>query len=391
MLSVRHRLISAGAAALAVILLAACGASGNSGASNGASGSGSSSSAGSGTGSGDLKAAVQKSMQPVDKLPIPTEKVDVSGFSGKTVYFIPLLQSTRAFQITGEALKEALGKAGMNLQTCDGGANPSSISGCVNQAIGASAAAIVTDSIPYGMAANAFDAARAKNIPVLNTDQIADDQHPADKTLAYLTGPGTQMQVQAADWIIADSGGNAGVVLERSTDNPSTQAYVAGAVKEFKDKCPGCKTSTYDITASNYPLVAPSTSSAILSRPDAKYLMVAFDAFLQPTLGGVQQSGKAGTLSVTSTAALLSGLQSVKSGQLKAEVGQDLAFQGWCEADAVFRLLAGQSVPEYDIPTRLFTSANLGSIDLTADAEASGAWFGPTDFPKEFAAVWGLS
>jgi ribose transport system substrate-binding protein len=54
-------------------------------------------------------------------------------------------------------------------------------------------------------------------------------------------------------------------------------------------------------------------------------------------------------------------------------------------------MVAGQKVPEYDVSYRLFTAKNIGDIKVTADAEASGDWFGPTDYTKKFAALWGKS
>ena len=37
-------------------------------------------------------------------------------------------------------------------------------------------------------------------------------------------------------------------------------------------------------------------------------------------------------------------------------------------------------------PTARYTSS-----ELTADAEASGEWYGPTDYTDDFSALWGLS
>jgi ribose transport system substrate-binding protein len=76
---------------------------------------------------------------------------------------------------------------------------------------------------------------------------------------------------------------------------------------------------------------------------------------------------------------------------LQADVAQNFAYQGYATADAIFRLVAGLEVPEYDVSYRLFTKDNIGEIDLTDDAQASGEWFGPTDYKKDFATLWGQS
>jgi ribose transport system substrate-binding protein len=42
------------------------------------------------------------------------------------------------------------------------------------------------------------------------------------------------------------------------------------------------------------------------------------------------------------------------------------------------------------IPTRLFTTQNIGTIQVTTAAQASGAWFGDDSFESEFAKLWGV-
>jgi len=380
----RSTLLGASAAALAALLLTAC-----SPGTTDDSGSGSTSSAAASGPLAEVQADVEKAAQARDSFDVPTDPVDVSALSGKTVYYVPLTAQISVFQVYGEKIREALDAVGVKLQICDGGANPSQISGCIDQAVGASAAAIVADNVPYGMAANSFDAARAKNIPVLIANQIPDDQHPADPTLAYLPGPATQMITSAADWIIADSGGKATVVLQKVTDNPSTIAWGEAAEKEFADRCPDCTVVVNEVSAANFPVIPSSTSSAILSHPDTRYVLAEFEHFVQPTVGGIQQTPNAAQIKVVSSAATLNGLQMIASdGAVQADAGQNFAYQGWATADAVFRLAAGQQVPEYDVSFRLFTKDVIGDVDVSEDGQSSGSWYGPTDYTKDFTALW---
>ena len=54
-------------------------------------------------------------------------------------------------------------------------------------------------------------------------------------------------------------------------------------------------------------------------------------------------------------------------------------------------MMLGVEVPEYEIPIRLFTRDNVGEIAVTPEAEASGEWYGPTDYPDDFKTLWGLN
>ena len=92
-----------------------------------------------------------------------------------------------------------------------------------------------------------------------------------------------------------------------------------------------------------------------------------------------------------SSSGLLGPLQQIKSGGfVHADVGIDYAYQGWAIADEVFRMMLGQPPAVEKVPNRLFTKENVGSLKLTPAAEATGEWFGSTDFESIFTKLWGL-
>ena len=41
-------------------------------------------------------------------------------------------------------------------------------------------------------------------------------------------------------------------------------------------------------------------------------------------------------------------------------------------------------------PSRLFTTQNIGSIEVTTADQASGAWFGDTSYQDAFKTLWGV-
>jgi ribose transport system substrate-binding protein len=382
------RIVALGAAAAVAITLTACSSSAIPSSSTSSSAS-DSSLAKIDAKVADLQKAASSYAVPKDKMP------SLSGVKGKTVFYVPLTQQAPQFAVTQAALQVAFDKVGVKLQVCDGQANPTGVSACLDQATKAQAGAVITDSIPNALAANAFAAVEAAGIPVLNTDQIEDSAHPAAEKLGYIYAPGSELMVAAADWIISDSKGKGSVVINQSTDGPAPVAYVAAAQKEFSAECPDCTVTINPVSTSNFALIAPSTSSALLKTPNVGYIVTEFEQFLQPTQGGVQQAGKTATVKGVSGAAQLSGLQMLaKKNFLFASVGQASAYQGWISADAVLRMMTGTSgadLPEYTIPIRLFTSDNIGDIKLTDEAQASGEWFGPSNYTDSFLKLWGVN
>ena len=406
----RRSWLTPGAALIAAALLAACSSSGSSSPSSasrtGASGSASASAPGaapsasaSAPGAGPAAAGLALARQTVAKLeattssyPVPSASVaGVSKLKGKTVYYIPIIQDAPTFVVAAQTMQQALAAAGLKLRVCDGQAQPTAIAACVQQATGAGAAGIVLDAIPYGMAYSALNAAVAKGVPVLVADQVP---QPADTPntdhVSYLPGAEGQAD-QIAWWTIADSGGKANGIIAEEIDNPSSIAQVTDSLAIYKKSCPDCVMTVEHISASTTALEAAATSSNLQTHPDATYYYTEFEDSLQPTVQGIQGSGRASGISLSVAAGTVDGLGLLKSGSLvKAVVVVDEAYEGWALTDEILRMATKTAPVNETIPTRLFTKQNIGTIQVTAAAQAAGAWFGSNSFESEFAKLWGV-
>ena len=388
-----------GTALAAAALLAACSSSSSSttGTASGSSSASASASAGGPTSPAD--AGVALAQQTVAKLeattgsyPVPTASVPgVSKLKGRTVFYIPLLQDVPTFAVAAQTMKAALTRAGLKLQVCDGQAQPTAVAACVQQAVGAGAAGIVLDAIPYGMAYSALNAAVAKGVPVLVADQVPQPAStPNTDHVSYL--PGAQDQAsQIAWWTIADSNGKANGIIAEEIDNPSSIAAVTDSLAIYKKYCPACVITVKQISASTTALEAAAASSNLQTHPNATYYYTEFEDSLQPTIQGIQQDGKASAISLSVGAGTVNGLGLLKSGSLvKAVVVVDEAYEGWALTDQILRMATGIAPVEETIPTRLFTKQNIGTIQVTTADQASGVWFGDTSFENDFAKLWGV-
>jgi ribose transport system substrate-binding protein len=372
---------AAGSIAVLATSLTACGSdSDGSGAADDGGGSNSAV-------SGDLATA----MEPLDAYPVPTAELkDVASVAGKTIYYIPITKQAPQFTTTEKALTAAAEAAGLQVQVCDGKGTPTDIGACIGQATDAKAAAIVADAIPYVLAANGLDAAQEAGIPVVISNQVPDPDHPASETLTYVPVPGSEQQIRLFDWIASDSGGKGNILVNQSADGPSPASYVADGQAALEKNCPDCNLTINKVSSSNFALVPSSTSAALLKDPSITYVDAQFEQYLQPTQGGVQQTSRS-DIKLTTGSASLGGLEALKSGTLAAVTAQAAAFQGWVSTDAALRMILGQSLPDYNIPTRLFTKDNIDDVTLTDDAELSGEWFGPASFTDDFKKLWGVA
>jgi ribose transport system substrate-binding protein len=388
------RWLAPGAALTAAALLAACSSSSSSspGASSGTSAS-SSPSATSSTSAG--LAAAQKMVAQLEATtstyPVPTADVSgVSKFAGRTVFYIPLDAHIPGFVVTAATMKTALTKAGLKFQECDGQGNPSAIASCVSQAQGFNAAGIVLDAIPYGMAQNALDGAKAKGIPIIITDQYSQGAQSTNQ-VAYVQGVVDQPS-QIAYWLIASSGGKANAIIGEEEDSPSSIAYVQNALPIFKQDCPDCHIVVKPITASmSDQQITASVTSNVQTDPTAQYYYTEFEDSLQDTVSGIQAAGKASSVGIAVAGGSVNGLGLLKSGQLvKAVVAVDQPYAGWALTDEVLRMMTKSGPVTETFPSRLFDATNIGSVQVTSAAQDSGAWFGDDSYQASFEKLWGV-
>ena len=391
------RWLAPGAALTAAAVLAACSSSSSSTSSSTPSNSPAASSSASASGDDTSSTGLAKAQSMVSQLeattttyPVPTAGISgVSSLKGKTVYYIPLVQFIPGFVVTAATMKTALAKAGLSLQICNGQGQPSAVAACVQQAAGAGAAGIITDAIPYGMAQNALDAAKAKGIPIIIADQYPPSGNTNSDSVSYVPGVVDQPS-QIAWWTIANSGGKANAILAQESDSPSSIAYVQNSLPIYKQYCPDCTVTVKNITATTNAQLASDTSANLLSNPNATYYYTEFEDSLDPTVQGIQQSSKT-DINLSVAGGSVDGLGRLKSNSMvKAVVVVDQAYAGWALTDEILRMATKTAPAAEPFPSRLFTSDNIGSIKVTTAAQATGEWFGDTSYQGAFEKLWGI-
>jgi ribose transport system substrate-binding protein len=113
-------------------------------------------------------------------------------------------------------------------------------------------------------------------------------------------------------------------------------------------------------------------SSAMISHPNINYIS---------TIGGLQPGVASGLQDAHATSKVrfigitesLSAMQLLQSNSgVYSIVGTNPYFEGWASADQVIRMVAKQTpISSYDIPMRIFTQSNVGSLTLNQQAENS--------------------
>ncbi|MFN8215209.1 MAG: sugar ABC transporter substrate-binding protein [Solirubrobacterales bacterium] len=383
-------------ALLAVVGLAACGSSGSStdaegsGSSETSSSGGTSESTDSGEAGGDpvseAKERLQTAMaEPEWKQPGPA--FDAGKVQGKKVLFIGVDSSIPVVQTMYKAFAEAAKEVGMQVNEFDGKGQVSEFNRGMETAISQNYDAVVLLSISPELVAGAVaDAERAgvKVIEAINGDpgKVQIPGVSASVSFCYSCA-GKQM----ADYVIADSGGDANGAIFVSEEVTSGTDEVKGLMGEFGELCAECKFDTKNVPIAEWSKNLPTlTRSTLLSNPQTNYLIPLYDGMAISIVPAVLQANKP-EVKVVSFNATPSVMEMMNEGEvMAADVGGANVWLGWGLADQTFRVLAGVApVKDENIPLRTFTKENLDAIDL-GGPEVD--WYGKADFKANYKKLW---
>jgi ribose transport system substrate-binding protein len=335
-----------------------------------------------------IKAKVQALLGPANKFVAPGPALQAGSLAGKSVWFVPVSSEIPVLAVEFQALQDAAKTVGISLHVCDGKLTPAIEAACINSAVSAGAAGIISDGVGVPAVQTAVSNATAHGVQILAMGEVGTDS----KNLRYFDLGDTASQAAAADWIMADSGGKANVLVTVDTDDAGASHDVdAGSKPEFSTHCPGCTVTTAGYTTGTASSLNTLISSALLRDRQADYALANFDFLIPLMRNGAQTAGLASQLKFVGIEAALSSMQLVKSGEQAADAAANRNYGGWAAMDAMLRMLLGKPAPTTNfLPVRIFDATNIDTIGpLTNAAASSGSWFGSTDYPRKFAQLWG--
>jgi ribose transport system substrate-binding protein len=313
---------------------------------------------------------------------------------GKTIYYIPIFYQAPLFHSEFSVIKSALGKLGATAQVCPGNANPADITACFKQAIGGSAAGIITDSIPPELVPQAFKSAAQAKVPVvaMNTNKPLDAQF-ADNARAFNINQALQARL-TADQVIVDSGGTAKVVVMGISDSHTSRIITEKGILATFAKCAKCSVHDMSINSNQMGTIPTLVSTALVQHPDTDYLFLQYDNMVQSAIQGLATQGKSKTVKVVSTNADLGALKRIANGSQFADSGNDITYEAYGSLDSLFRMITGSpDVTEKTaalMPIRTFNAANVKGLELTDAALESGSWYSSGGFRDDFLKLWGV-
>ena len=368
----------------ACLLCASCG-SGTSGQSTG----------------GASSANVAKAQQVVKQAEAPLtswqpagQPFDASKAKGKSMWFISASLSIPFEQFMVEGMKEGAATVGASVVGFDAKSSVAEATRGIEQAVQAKAGVIFVDGFPPSLFAPAIAQAKQAGIPVLTANsQEAGPLLPGypDGIVGSATHSFATPGKIEADWIVADSKGNANIIYLRSSDVPViTDSEKDAFVNELKQLCSSCKVQVVDVPTSQWSNLTPKTASLIRANPNVNSYVPDFDGEVIFMVPGVTSANAQSKVKIVSFNATPSVMQNLKQKYVvAAETGGPNLLQGWAFADEGLRVLSGQPpLNDLNIPTRLFDASNINTIDLS---QQESQWYGPLDYQNKYKKQWGVA
>jgi ribose transport system substrate-binding protein len=387
--SLRHR---SGRWTLAALLscslvLAACGS--DDGGSEGAASDSSASDGGRTANVDEAKTRLEAAMgEPAWESPGPA--FDAAKAKGKKVMYIGVAASIPIVKTIYDAMKDAGSQAGIEVTQFDGKGQVSEFNRGIETAIAQKYDAITLLAIPSDLVSGAIADAKKAGIPVIQVQEHDPGSPLADGVVGQVTFCYSCAGKLIADFVIADSGGDAKGTIFISKDVSNGTDEEKGMRDEFAELCPDCEFESQNVPVAEWnSKLSTLTRSTLTSKPDTNYLLALYDGMTIPMIPAVAQAGKADSVKIVSFNATPAVMQEMAKGNVvAADVGGANVWFGWGLADQVLRVLSGEdAVEDENIPLRMFTPENMDSIDLSKD---ESTWYGSADFEGEYKKLWGL-
>ncbi|UZX05607.1 substrate-binding domain-containing protein [Arthrobacter sp. CDRTa11] len=356
------------------------------------SGSSESASAGSAaagdSGCADVVATAQKAVDAASKTDTPWDgpTTGPKAVAGKTLVYVAQSMTNPGVAGVAKGLQEAATAIGWNVKVIDGLGTPAGIQSAFSQALTTKPDGIVIGGFDPKTTAAQVAEANAANIPLAAWQALSTPGPSTDPLLfTNITTKVEDVAKISADYVIAKSNGNAGVVIFTDSSIPFAEGK-SQMIKKELETCSGIKVLEYDnVPLSDVSARMPQEVSSLLSKHNEAwtYSLAINDVYYENAAAALRAGGvKAGgaPFNVGAGDGDSSALQRIKAGEYQtATVPSPLKSEGWQIVDELNRAFNNQPASGYVPQIHVSTKENTTVTD---------AW-DPVGYQDAYRTIWG--
>lgn len=232
------------------------------------------------------------------------------------------------------------------------------------------------------------DAAREAGIHVVTShysglEQEVPDNLSGNVPIDYYLG-GTLL----ANWIIAQTEGEADVLVVVSRDGFSTEPLETGIVDEFNAHCPECNVKVVNVPIPDWSTRIQSTvQTEILANPNLDYVIPIYDSMSQFVVPAITITGATGRVKIATFNGTPFVIGLIQDGQVEMVIGENLDWVGHAIIDAEMRILCElEPVADPKVPFYIFDESN---AETAGDPPVSSVGYGDA-YIQGYRELWGL-
>ena len=328
---------------------------------------------------------------------VPPPAVGPKPTAGKNIWILSATQQVYGLAQLSTEVGRAAKTLGWTSNVCDGQNNVGGgWANCVRQAVAARADAIVLESIDCGAVKAPLQEARNAGVAIASlTSFDCDDPTQGssealfDASIEFLKDTSTPnaffeaMGKLRADWIIAETGGNA-KVLQVTFDGVAFGSYLAKGFNDEIATCENCKiVSTLALTPNDIPNIRQKFETALLQAKDVNAVSVDVDFMFT---AGIQQA----LISAARPGLVVAGgecgrdnLEYIRSGGGQQMcVGNSIGHIAYAGMDQLNRHFAGEK------PVVQGVGWQLVDVEHNLPASAGVDFEGPVDYRSGYESTW---
>ncbi|WP_308312500.1 substrate-binding domain-containing protein [Streptomyces sp. ISL-11] len=288
---------------------------------------------------------------------------------GKSIAYVAQTMTNPGVAGTAKGVQDAAKAIGWNVRVIDGQGTPAGIQAAFSQAIALRPSGIVIGGFDPHLTSQQVARANAEHIPLIGWHAV-DSPGPSEdpELFSNITTKIEDVARISADWVIAHSRGDAGVVVFTDASIPFARNK-SELIKKELATCSGVRLlAEENIPLSDTSSRTPQEVSSLISRfPDTWTHSIAINdvyfADVAPALRAARRKGAAAPFNIGAGDGDPSAFQRIDTRQFQAAtVPEALSEQGWQIVDEFNRAFSGEPASGYVAPVHIATAANSGGV-----------------------------
>ncbi|MCB5178365.1 substrate-binding domain-containing protein [Streptomyces antimicrobicus] len=286
---------------------------------------------------------------------------------GKSLVYVAQTMTNPGVAGVARGVREAAARIGWDVRVIDGEGTPAGIQAALSQAVTLRPDGIVVGGFDPRPTSQQLARAEAAGIPLIGWHAVSSPGPSArPKLFTNITTEVADVARVSADWVIARSGGGAGVVVLTDDSIPFARTK-SELIKEELAGCAGVRLlATANIPIRDATRRTPQEVSSLLARfgdewTDSVAVNDLYFADAAPALRAAGRPGAGPPFNIGAGDGDPSAFQRINSRQFQsATVPEPLAQQGWQIVDEFNRAFAGERPSGYVAPVHVVTAGNSG-------------------------------